>query len=167
VDTKAGLSFALNNPPGYSELTALFDRYRLTKVQLTFIYGKNSANITQTTTAGANTNLPCLYTAIDLDDDSAPANIDELLEYETCHVDRLDKIVKRTVYPRIATAAYSGAFTSYANMDPSTWIDCNSDGVRYYGLKYVVRYPSHVISATDEGELQIIQKHTFQFKDVR
>jgi hypothetical protein len=121
----------------------------------------------QTTTAGANNSLPFLYHVIDYDDNSNPANANELLEYENCKVDRLDKIVSRTFSPRFASAAYSGAFTSYANSDPNTWIDTGSPGVLYYGMKFCLNSPSWVAGSTYSGALKIISRVHLECKDVR
>lgn len=58
------------------------------------------------------------------------------LEYETLKIDRLDKVVKRTVYPQAAKPAYQGAFTGYSEIPVGDWFDCAYPAIEFYGLKY-------------------------------
>lgn len=125
VPTFAQLIFRLADLPNYTEFTALFDQYKIDKVEVNFVpnISQNSAN-----------DIPIVYTVVDFDDGNTPANLDVLRQYETAilHADPR-RPFKRTLVPRVATAAYSGGFSGYANQ--TSWIDVASASVEHYGVK--------------------------------
>ncbi len=164
VNTYGVVTWALNQLPGYTDFTTLFDLYKITSVDVQFFMSPISNHVVQTSTAGANTCIPMLYTVLDYDDSTPLASIDEALECETCLVHRADEIPVRHVAPRMAVAAYSGAFTSYTNLGQQ-WIDCNSPGVIHYGLKYIFRCANYLAGGTDIGEVQIISRVHIQCKN--
>jgi hypothetical protein len=123
------LSFKLNLLDNYTEFTALFDMYKIDYIEVKFIPQFNMQTITTNSTI-----TPNLYTVLDYDDATAPASISELRQFSTFREDRFDYVVTRAIQPRMAVAAYSGAFTSYANT--RSWVDCNSPGIEWYGVKY-------------------------------
>lgn len=126
-------SFAitLGAMPGSTDFTSLFDQYRLVEAIFKFVPHTNGFGPSTTTTA-----LPELLTAIDYDDNTAPANPDTLRQYDTCEVTPTLRATQRTLTPRAALAAYSGVFTSFSSAPPSMWFDCNSPNIEFYGLKY-------------------------------
>lgn len=129
-------AFKLSDIPGYAELTSLFDKYRIRGVKATFMPRVNVFRLsdlgTGTTTA---TTSPPIFSVVDYDDASAPANAAVLHEYENCKCHYEFKPWSVFFRPQIAIAAYSGAFTSYATANNDMWIDAASPGVEYYGLK--------------------------------
>jgi len=76
-----------------------------------------------------------LYTVIDHDDSSALPTIGAALEYSSVVSTNGYIGHTRLVEPRVAIAAYNGAFTGYANQ--RSYIDCASIGVQHYGLKVI------------------------------
>ena len=73
------------------------------------------------------------------------------------------------VYPRISTAAYSGAFTSYTNTK-APWIDCNSPTVQHFGMKFGIDATMNNQAASAEvniGKLTIIMNYNLSLADVR
>lgn len=130
-DTMVGISFSLSDLPSSSDFTSLFDQYRIAQVTLKFV--PTAQNFGQSTTA---TDFPTVLTVIDLDDSVAAANPDGLRQYGTCLSVGNGTYFERVLTPRFAVAAYSGAFTSYAQSNPHQWIDCNSPGVIHYGVKW-------------------------------
>jgi hypothetical protein len=110
---------------------ALFDQYRITKVTMQFrpLYSR------QNFVPGSDI-PPLIYTVVDYDDGAVPSSLATLREYQNITVHECDSFVV-AFRPRIAMAAYGGAFTSYANMG-NTWIDCASSGVLHYGLKIAI-----------------------------
>jgi hypothetical protein len=125
VDTLAALNFTLGALPASTDFTSLFDQYRIIQVTVRFI-----------PLAGAGTGSNPLVTAIDYDDSTAPTAVTDLFQYDSVIFSQPGTTVERTLKPRVATAAYSGAFTSFASADPNLWIDVASPNVQYYGLKY-------------------------------
>lgn len=121
ADTTGSFSFRLSDLPDYTEFTNLFDEYKFSRVEVSFV-----------PTSPTNYSGP-LYTVIDYDD-AVVATIAQLSEYQTLQISGSGAMTKRTLVPKIAVAAYSGAFTSYAPQ--ASWVDCSSPGVLWYGLKY-------------------------------
>lgn len=118
-------SFMLSQFPSAGLFSQLFDRYRIMAVNVQF--QPNSGGIPPTSGGP-------LITAIDYDDTNTPTG--ELQQRDTAMQVPNGTYFERTLQPRIAAAAYSGAFSSYANLPANTWLDTASAGVQYYGLKY-------------------------------
>lgn len=154
------ITFALTDLPDYTEFTALFDLYRLRKVVLTFRPAFNNA------TAGTAASAPITYnyTVIDYDDANALASDGIAQEYQTCQVHTNYEKFTRVVYPRLASAVYSGAFTSFASTGNTQWLDAASPGVLYYGLKYNIE-PS--LQGTTTPVWYIDMKYYIELKNVR
>lgn len=126
------VSFCLNALPNYTEMTNLFDVYRIRKVKVTFICDRMTALVP---TAAANLQIvPNLWYHHDYDDATAIGGETEWGQIEGAQWKALDRTVYTTVYPRVAQAVYAGAFTSYGNT--KCWVDCNSPAVQFYGLKW-------------------------------
>jgi len=130
VSSSAGLSFSLSVIANQASYANIFDLYRILQVNVKFIPTQTS------TTSGQQGVGGTLYTVIDYDDSNTPTNLSSLFEYKTLKIAPPGVIDERTLSPRIAVAAYSGTFTSYANASNKTWIDTASPSVAYYGLKY-------------------------------
>jgi len=123
------LNFALSDVPSSTDFTTLFDQYRIDYVVIRAIPVRgNVHDIT------AGTNYATTLSVIDYDDSTTPASMNELREFETVMSHHALDTIVRTVRPRIAVAAYSGVFTSFANVG-KTWIDVASPSVQHYGCK--------------------------------
>ena len=79
---------------------------------------------------------PLTYVYVDYDDANTPVSVAAARERQNCIVAPFYKEFSISLVPRFATAAYSGAFTSYENS--KGWIDCGSTNVVHYGVKYVM-----------------------------
>jgi hypothetical protein len=130
--TNGAINFQGSLAPGFSDLSGAFDEYRMRAVTLTI---SPVANTYQVPSGGNNT--PRLYTVIDFDDSIAPLTIAYLQQYGTCIVAPPSCGVIRSLCPHVANAVYSGAFTSFGNME-APWIDCASPSVQHYGVKYAI-----------------------------
>ena len=74
-----GVNFSMNDMPGYTELTALFDYYKLTGVLYKMIpYQQTVSN--SVSTINNSFNAPIFY-AVDYSDDTAPYSVEAVLEY--------------------------------------------------------------------------------------
>jgi len=113
-----------------SSFAVLFDQYKIDMIEATF-YPMFRANAMVSV---ASIVTPLLYTAVDLDDATAPASIAALNEYSVCQCHGDDGPFKVVFKPHVAIAAYSGTFASFANQ--SSWIDVASTTVQHYGLKW-------------------------------
>lgn len=152
-------AFTLNDIPQVATFTALFDMYKIDKVVMT-IYPQSMQ-----TNSGANVvseNLG-LY-VLDYDDAASLPSYSAGAEYENVKYFQVssNKPIVITVKPRIAMAAYNGAFTGYANTR-AQWIDCGSPGVQHYGIKVVVP----IGAANYLQNFYVNSVYYFSFKNVR
>lgn len=128
--TFAQLSFTLSALDQSSSLTALFDQYRIVRVEAKFYPDIYQA------TSGVNIPLSVglITSVIDYDDDAALTTVGQALDYQNELTVECGCPFTRTLAPHVADALYSGAFTSFGNK-PAPWIDAASPGVIHYGLK--------------------------------
>jgi len=148
-------NYALQYLTSYGEFTALFDQYRIVRVETTFM-----PTITELSAIGAFTNS-YLLTAIDYDDANSYGTLNDAIQVATASITPLTKSVTRGFAPRVAIAAYSGAFTSYAQAPAGQWIDCASPGVQHFGLKCAIPLT---------GSLQtwrVLHRYFLEFRRVR
>lgn len=127
VPTYGAIYFTLNSIDQSAQLTSVFDQYRIDMVEVCF-----KPRITMPTTASQNTGL--FSTVVDVDDNNTLTSVNAAYDYENCVSGKGSEEQRRTLVPHCALAAYSGAFTSYANV-ASPWIDANSPAVVHYGVK--------------------------------
>jgi len=144
--TSGGFNFTIGGLPNAGNLIGLFDRYRILMINLQF-------NPTGVVTTGGP-----IVTAIDYDDSASGSA--SLVERDTALVVPIGRYFERTLAPRIATAVYSGAFTSFANLPPTTWLDSGSPNVQYYGVKYFI--PIQNVSA---AIYQVTGRYLLQMKN--
>jgi len=142
VDTLGAIATSLSLLPTNTDFTALYDEYRI--VQATSIWNPFGGLFAPT------------WTAIDYDDSTNPASINALRQYETLMVSPSGHRFERTYTPKVAVAAYSGAFTSFGNVQ-GMWIDSASTGVQYYGLKYALQADAANTGKWDVSVTVIVQ----------
>lgn len=154
TDAVGAISFQLSDVPGVNDFTSLFDQYKLNKV-VVHMYP------CQTMCTSDNPMLAELVTAIDYDDDVNPLDNSVLREYETCKMVHGVKEMHRSFQPRFATAAYSGAFSSYTNF--SGWLDVASPNIFHYGLKWAIT----PVASTEPCTYKIFVDYYFSFRSTR
>lgn len=124
-----GYSFNLNALPNYAEFTALFDQYRISKILVQL--WPDLRDSTVQTTSGKSFGL----VANDYDDSGTWSTWNDGLQYGNVRQFDIYKPLKQWVKPRLAVAAYSGAFNQYMNVD-SQWVDAASPAASHYGMKF-------------------------------
>jgi len=129
TDTTGSYYFSLSQLAQVTTFQALFDQYRIDEVQVVL----RPAYLSQPLTSFTTVRVPLLYVAIDYDDVNTPT-ISTMREYSNCTQTMYETVVA-TFQPRIAMAAYSGSFGSFANQG-GQWIDMASPSVQHYGIKY-------------------------------
>jgi len=146
-------AFRLSDIPQASSFEAIFDQYRISAIECWLIPRTTSL-------AGASANAGLLATVVDYDDNSSTTVLNDLLQYSNVVVGSgLDGHYRHFV-PHIAMGAYSGAFTSFANVEKQ-WIDCGSPGVYHYGIKVVWTVTDSVYTLDSMFRLH------FEFRNVR
>jgi len=158
--TYGAVQHTINQLEQFASFSALFDQYRITKVDVHFRPMFTAA----TMSVPANSLTPLIYTCVDYDDANTPTAISQLREYENCKVHDDKKAFRISYVPHCASAMYSGAFTSFGNVT-SPWIDMASPTVQHYGYKWAI-----TPGAVGQALLQVwnvTTKLTVQFKNVR
>lgn len=125
VPTYFGTNFTLSLFQAYGSYTSLFDEYLIEEIECWL----ECTVAPSSTVASAQ-----LFSAVDFDDGNTPGAINTVLGKQGCLSSEVTSGHYHRWRPHVALAAYSGAFTSYSNID-SCWIDCASPAVQHYGLK--------------------------------
>lgn len=139
TDTLVATATASQNPTYYFALTnfnvtsGFYDQYKIEAIRFTITPQNNAIGLFTNST---NTMVP-LYCVIDYDDAGTLTTANAAKAYSTCIVLNPGESCERTFKPHMALAAYSGAFTSYANSAPM-WLDAASNSVQHYGVKLFI-----------------------------
>lgn len=154
--------FRLSDMDQSATFTALFDSYRIDKVEMIFL----PRAVTTNEESSAIGSVPG-YMLITPDyDDAGTITLAGIREYDKCRVWNTinGKIHKMTVVPRTSAAVYgAGAFTSYAESPKNIWYDCASPNIDFYGVKLV--FPAAGTASTVIYDVQCL--YTVSFKHVR
>lgn len=124
-------SFKLNLTPGFSELQAAFDSYRICAASLNFV--------PLLATQGANNTSGNLHVAVDMNDAANPIGTSEIWQYPGYKMLPLNR--PHTIYlkPRASQTVFrSGVANGYAMAEKGTWINTSNPDVEYYGVKYAI-----------------------------
>jgi hypothetical protein len=155
ADSFAQFTVGLSSLPNPTEFSTLFDQYRISRVEFSFWPLQTEAvNSTTAATSG-------IVTVVDYDDSALLATIAAAFQYPNAVWHSAYKPFTLSFKPHLALAAYSGAFTSYANVKDQ-WIDVASSGVIHYGLKIAV--PQSVGIAQS---WRVIGKALIELKNIR
>lgn len=125
----------------YANLVSVFDQYKIEAIEVVF-RPRSNVELVGTTSTTSN---GFLSTVIDYDDATNLTAMQQAQNYDNCITTSVLQPQRRCFRPRVAVAAYSGAFTSFKN-EPAGWIDAASTGVVHYGVKLAID-PYVVISA--------------------
>jgi len=160
AETKQGYSFQLSDLPGYSELQTTFDAYRFVGVEVKFV----PINVVNVSSNGPNPNW--FITAFDYDNVATNLLTTDLQQYDThrFHMQTGNRIVTLKLVPRCTLAAYSGAFTSYAEAKEKQWVDCASPSIQHYGL--LATFPT-ASAAAAEQTYNVVATYYLEFKRQR
>lgn len=127
LDTFRSFTFTFSDLYDASELAAVFDQYRLDRVDWR-ITPSITESLSSTPVVGT------IYTCYDYDDANTFSSITDVYDYANAVSWKPTDVAQGSLVPHFAYGAYSGVFTSFANKKPD-WIDCASPGVQHFGLK--------------------------------
>lgn len=147
IETVLAVFFKLTMLPNYSSWETLFDQYCIPIVVCEY-----RGSETETLDKAA---APRVWSVLDHDDANTITSL-QAKSYSSCYESRISEKVTRVLYPRIALAAYSGAFTSYANN--RSWIDCASDTVQHFGIKFAAEADTR-----SGGPAELLFRYTIYF----
>jgi hypothetical protein len=164
------LGFTLADVPSTSELTTLFERWRLDSVEvvLTPIYTMASSPLI----AGNGAIGGVVHTQVDYNDyavvAASQAGVNSMRQrpsYTTANISHGLPLYYR-LKPRMAVSGYQAGFsTGFTNM-AAQWIDTASQSVEHYGLKFVfeVLDTSAIVQFVN---FKMEAKYNLSFTDVR
>jgi hypothetical protein len=137
--------FALNQVPSSTEFTNLFDKYRITKIDLTFSYWREG------TTTSSDIVWPIMFLYMDDDDAAIPTTRNEAMERMS--VQRVSfsptrQTISVTIRPRWVQSR-GGTSTNLAPV--GTWIDMSTPAVQHYGVKAWIQNYNNSASAMEVG----------------
>jgi len=130
----------------YSELTVLYDQYRIDKVKLRLIPYATMAASGAAVSPNHNQGALIMHYMIDGDDVTMPSNsesgVNEMRErrgYKSVNLmSKMGKPITISFRPRIATDAYAGGvYSAPVRNSPFTWCDCNDASIEGYGFKAI------------------------------
>jgi len=133
----ASTPFTLNAFAQYTEFTALFDQYRIDRIEIWL----------EPIGAPSTSSFPCLTTCVDFDDATTPTSFASVEAHQNSLVANGAAGQYHSWQPRVALGAYAGTFTSFANIS-GPWIDSASPGVQHYGFKAATTASPTVTSYT-------------------
>jgi len=123
TETKLAYSFKLNDLPGYTEFTGMYDFYRITKVKVTYL--PEQTDFISTGNVNSSDHIP-LITVVDNNDASVPASVDELREYQDHKVRSIIRPFKET---------FQVAFQDATSSERDGWIATTNATQPYFGFK--------------------------------
>lgn len=116
----------LNDIPGYTELTALYDFYTIKRIKMTWLPYQTQSNSTGTISNAEN--VPIFY-AVDLNDQSSPGSVNEVLEYQNCRTSNVYRGFSQYWAPK---------FIDATSAERTGWISTAAPSQKWFGLKVAV-----------------------------
>lgn len=170
-----GRSFQLDEIKNFSELTSLYDQYKITHIKAYASWSPfaglsedtawNAAGASASAALGSGMLTPILWFMPDYDDDSTPT-MAEIEQSSRAKCVRLNphKTFKFNIKPATLTAVYQ-AVTSAYSPKWKTRLDCANDDVPHYGMKWVAQYLNNI--NLDMGQITIKYKAYLTMYDAR
>lgn len=153
-----GINFRLDNVANVTEFTNLYDQYMIKAVKIQFV-----PRITEASPSATNT-LGNLWSVLDYDDSSAPANIDTVIQYQNVSHTQMNRTHTRYLRPCVAAEFFStGVLTTYG-AKRNQWLDCANAAVEHYGIKI---YGDALPVGATPIVYDVITKFYLAFKNVR
>lgn len=132
---KGALTFSLNDLPGLTDYTSLFDYYKISgvKLRITTFLDANSQ-------APGNSFFPKMYSCIDYDDANVPTDSDEMRQRTNCKIRWLAPNRSYSVFlrPKYLKNVYISGVSSGYEIGKQQWLDLSNTNIPHYGFKYVI-----------------------------
>lgn len=127
-------AFSLNEVPAYTEFTALFDQYKINRIQYRFVLTRNPD--LATVNKGFMTRI---MTVIDHDDTGVALSFAELQQYPKASEVWLSESKPvtrwRSIRPATLNHTYNGVVANAYTVKYNQWLDTGFTNVYHYGLK--------------------------------
>lgn len=137
-------SITLASLPNSAEFTSLFESYRIVQATWQFI------PLFQGAVANA------LYTWFDYNDDSLPTGVAEGSQTDSLRISQSGHFVERNTVPILSQDGLAnGTLTSgYSMPNTRLWVDTNSSGSKYYGIKAIIPANTNISNGVPLYEVQ-------------
>lgn len=125
-------NFQMVNVVQPTDLTQLFDRYKIVGVKYRVYYHCNDAAV-----QGLQV-LPLVHYSMDTDDSAAPTNLETVQAKGDCKTKVLgnNQYIQAYIKPKVAIPVYrTGASNAY-DVERSKWINSSYTDVQHYGIKF-------------------------------
>jgi hypothetical protein len=156
--------FTLGDLPQVSQFTAIYDQYRIRKIDVIFTPLLN-VNTSQSAAVALTAPEMNMYYLIDYDDANVISPLTTLMEYETCKVHNFYQgALSLSFKPHVALAAYSGVFSSYANVQDQ-WLDTGSIAIQHFGVKW--GFPCPINTNYGTCPVALTCRYHVEFKNIR
>jgi len=159
ANTYTNFVFSLNLLDNAAAFANVWDQYRIDAVRVMIKPQNNAINLV----TNSATTLVDIYSVIDYDNASNLTSVAVAREYDNCCIQAPAESCVRTFKPRVALAAYTGAFGGFAN-EEDMWLDCASSSIVHYGLKTLV--PGGAAAQTLLQTWEVTAEYWISFKSV-
>jgi len=157
--------------PNQAAYIALFDLYRITGLELTFMPTATMSAVINATEPPGGANpayyVPCVHAATDFDLDTAPTGgAVTLMGYSSYRRQLLDKEFRYSLKPRVSIQAVQpGTITPTVATASATdlWMDTQDPGVRYAGVRVWVDPVSTASVALTPLKVRVYAKVSLDF----
>jgi len=158
ADSFGALSFQLSMLPQWNSFQALFNQYRLVKVEMFFrpMFRANAVSLSAAV-------IPLIWVAADINDVTPWTTIDEAQSFETVTNQDDSGQFAIIVKPKVALPAFGGSmFNSYLVLNEDPWVDTDSADAQYYGVKWAVSGTSNPDAPFQQWN--VTARTTWQFR---
>lgn len=147
------LQFMLGHVANSSEITNLYDNYRIKMVYVKITPSFNSADVYQAGSDATHISIPTMHYAVDTDDSVVPGTRNTVMENSYSKTVRLDKPFTIAVKPRAqnVVALSNGTNVAGGLMPSNVWLDSSSIDILHYGLKFWIDEWPTVTAANTPG----------------
>lgn len=128
--------FKLSDLPNYTELTNLYDQYKIKSVQLKFVPTVTGSDMNPQATSVA---LPSIHSVLDFSDATALTSLNDYLQYSTYKQTAPLKTHKRFIYPKQLQYAQDQSTGLSALADvKNIWVRSESPNINHLGCKVMI-----------------------------
>lgn len=165
----------LSDVPYYTEMTALYDQYKISRVKVAFMGGPTPVmqTIQSNNPEGQATwlaNMPYMWAAIDYTDGVLPTE-DQMKQYGNVKTWRVDRYKSFYFKPTTELVGYNDqAQNQPAVVTSNRWISCSQTGIQHYGLKFFIEPFTTTHYGPDNQALYYLRvcvTYYMKFKNIR
>lgn len=123
--------------PGVSEMTALFQQYKVTKAVVKIVPSRPDADLASgIPVSPLIAGFPTLLSVTDYDDNEATTTVAPLQECGDCRITMLDGIKTFTVKPKFVGVVTGAPSTTVAGPPTTGFLDCAQPNIEHNGIKF-------------------------------